>query len=262
MRKRKADHFDSSQGRIVPLTRSSCLSSNHISPCLWTLCLCLLGKGARGHKISDYFEVSGRKLFLCCTEWESNRLPCFIKMLQYFSSLSCLLSNLLFATFIFIKLLSSFFSLFLSVSLREVAVLVPALPGEFHQLSALPHNTPSPTPLSRWACLLYGLSRALFFFFLNLLSLCPVILTFTLVINTKRSNFFTGRRNLVSSSAKMQRKDKPRKAKMMENVLQKIITDANGPWCMHILQSNDCRVEMNPLVMPFGLWFSFWDWGL
>uniref|UniRef100_A0A8C4NTI4 Tousled-like kinase 2 n=1 Tax=Dicentrarchus labrax TaxID=13489 RepID=A0A8C4NTI4_DICLA len=40
VRKRKADHFDSSQGKA----------------------------GARGHKISDYFEVSDRKLFLCSTE--------------------------------------------------------------------------------------------------------------------------------------------------------------------------------------------------
>lgn len=40
---------------------------------------------------------------------------------------------------------------------------------------------------------------------------------------------------------------------MMENILQRIITDANGPSCMHILQLNDCRVEMNPLLMRFGV---------
>uniref|UniRef100_A0A671WHB3 Tousled-like kinase 2 n=1 Tax=Sparus aurata TaxID=8175 RepID=A0A671WHB3_SPAAU len=45
VRKRKADHFDSSQGKA----------------------------GARGHKISDYFEVSGRKFFLCCTNRGSKR---------------------------------------------------------------------------------------------------------------------------------------------------------------------------------------------
>lgn len=60
-----------------------------------------------------------------------------------------------------------FFFLYLSVSLREVVVLVPALLGEYHQLSALPHNTPSPTPLSRWACLLYGL--LILYYFLTLL---------------------------------------------------------------------------------------------
>ncbi|CAG02844.1 unnamed protein product [Tetraodon nigroviridis] len=35
------------------------------------------------------------------------------------------------------------------LSLREVAVLVPALLGEYHQWSALPHNTPFPTLLPR-----------------------------------------------------------------------------------------------------------------
>lgn len=161
VRKRKADHFDSSQGKFVPLLWSShCVSQ--ISASLWTPCLSPPGKaGTRGHKISDYFEVSSRKLHRVCVQQSSCPLRFFIT--------GCLTFHTYFLTPCFshlglsIELLSYSSLFYMSISLREVAVLVPALPGEFHQWSALPHNTPSPTLLSRWACLLYGLSHAFFF---------------------------------------------------------------------------------------------------
>lgn len=50
------------------------MTHTHISASFWMMYFFLLGKaGARGHKISDYFEVSGRKWFLCCIESVSSR---------------------------------------------------------------------------------------------------------------------------------------------------------------------------------------------
>lgn len=106
--------------------------------------------GARGHKISDYFEVSSKtkSLFGCCFLFFLAFIFCF-NYGQTF--LRCFLTVSVCACV----------CLRVCVSLREVAVLVPALLGESHQSSALPRNTPSQTPLSRWARLLCNFSSAL-----------------------------------------------------------------------------------------------------
>lgn len=96
-------------------------------------------------------------------------------------NISCFFSNHLLAVLVFtLNCFLRLLFLYVAVSLREVAVLVPALPGEFHQWSALPRSTPSPTPLSRWACFVYDLCHAFFFF--NLLTHFPAILS-SLFIN-------------------------------------------------------------------------------
>ncbi len=157
-----------------------------ISAFLWSPCLSLIGKaGARGHKISDYFEVSGRK-------WSLSVFPAELMSSKNASVLGYSHTQLsLFGHLgLSIKLLSSL-SLHVSVSLREVAVLVPALQGESHQWSALPPNTPSPTPLSWWACLLYGLSDAS-----CLLTPFPSFSLTRLFLNISRSSF-TGGNNLM-----------------------------------------------------------------
>lgn len=160
VRKRKADHFDSSQGRLSPLLQSSHYVSQISAP-PWTQHLSLPGKaGARGHKISDYFEVSAKNGVYVALRVCPAKFLCFSSAL---CNISYLLSNSFWPSWSFIWTAFLFFFLNVSVSLREVAVLVPALLGEFHQWSALPHNTRCPTLLSRWACLLYGLSRACFF---------------------------------------------------------------------------------------------------
>lgn len=57
VRKRKADHFDSSQGTIIPIYNPFIIS--YTFPFIEPSSFLFVGKaGARGLKISDYFEVS------------------------------------------------------------------------------------------------------------------------------------------------------------------------------------------------------------
>lgn len=159
VRKRKADHFDSSQGKLAIV-----LWCGHVSlrPSVWTLCLSFPGKaGARGHKISDYFEVSCEPFFPSFLSVYQAQLMTSVMLQYWVHNLSYYFSNHLSAILVFpLNCFPLLLSLYLAVSLREVAVLVPALPGEYHQWSALPHSTPSPTPLSRWACFVCGLCHA------------------------------------------------------------------------------------------------------
>lgn len=84
VRKRKADHFDGSQGRLSPLLQSSHYVSQ-ISEFPWSHRLSLLGKaGARGHKISDYFEVSATNGFFVVQQSFYTSLQCWVTFQTYF----------------------------------------------------------------------------------------------------------------------------------------------------------------------------------
>lgn len=167
----------------------------HTSASLWTPCLSLLGKaGARGHKISDYFEVSGRRYFLCCSECVSNR-PHVLYNASELSNFSYLLSNPLFSILIFPL------NCFPLLSLRVCQFAGGSGPGTSPARGIPPVVRSSPQhSLSNPPVTVSMLCSMVFLMLSYLLTLFPAIHSFTLVINISGSSLFTGGKNLMCSA--------------------------------------------------------------